>query len=197
MGCCACIRGLFLTLLSIITCGVLFAFMLIVVIVEKTKKFDQVSKTVFIVSIVICVLTGLLLLFAIYASCCGKRCAKGTLGVVFLVFMLLLIAFAACVWGLKKQVIEWIGDNYESKQLYLVVPQVVDCCPKETRAEGWEIGCIVDKETLPGCKSKFEELFGKFGNVVGAIAIVLAVLLLVGAIICFCACSGRGGISYS
>ena len=194
MGCCACIRGLFLTLLSIITCGVLFAFMLIVVIVEKTKKFDQVSKTVFIVSIVICVLTGLLLLFAIYASCCGKRCAKGTLGVVFLVFMLILIAFAACVWGLKKQVMDWIGENYESKELYLVVPEIVDCC--NTKA-GWWSPCMVEKKMLPACKDKFEDLFAKFGNIVGAIAIILAVLLLVGAIICFCACSKRGGISYS
>ena len=192
MGCCSCLRGLFLTLLSIITCGVIFVFMVAVVIVEKTKEFDKVSKTVFIVSIVICVLCGLLLLFAIYASCCGGGCAKGVLGVVFCVFIVILVAFAAVVWGLRNQVIEWIGENYESKKLYEVVPKAFDCCPNEN---GWKNQCPVEKEMKEACEVKFKEMFDKFGNIVGAIAIILAVALLIGAILCFCAC--RKGLSSS
>ena len=177
MGC-SCFRGLFLTLLSIVTCGVIFVFMLAVVIIEKKKKFDEVSETVFIVSIVVCVLCGLLLIFAIYASIWGKRCAKGVLGAVFCVFVAILIAFAACIWGLRDEVMEWIGENYVEKDLYRIIPTIVQCCEG---MQSWWV-CLSTKP----CSVKFKEFFDDFGNAVGAIAIVLAVLLVVGAVICFC-----------
>ena len=154
-----CCRGLFLSLLSIITCGVLFAAMIAVVIVEKKKRFDEVWRTGFIISIVICVLCGLLLLFAIYASCCGKRCAKSTLGILFLVFMIILIIFAVCIWALRETILK--------------------CCNEPT---GWDTCSDVSQKA---CRSVFSDFFRKFGNIVGAVLVVLAVLLLIGAIVAF------------
>ena len=174
-----CCRGLFLSLLSIITCGVLFAAMIAVVIVEKKKRFDEVWRTVFIISIVICVLCGLLLLFAIYASCCGKRCAKSTLGILFLVFMIILIIFAICIWALRETILNWVGKHYTDKELWKIVPQVVTCCNEPT---GWDTCSDVSQKA---CRSVFSDFLRKFGNIVGAVLVVLAVLLLIGAIVAF------------
>ena len=190
----SCCRGMFLSLLSIITCGVLFVGTVAVVIFEKKKRFDEVSKTVFIVSIVVCVLCGLLLLFAIYASCCGKQCAKGVLGFVFIIFMLILIACAVCIWVLRDRILTWIGNHYEEKELWKVVPSVVNCCQDPS---GWD---TCQDPTQKPCRSVFDDFLRKFGNVVGACLVVLAVLLLIGAIV---ACAYKkcghssGGITYN
>ena len=97
---------------------------------------------------------------------------------VFCVFVAILIAFAACIWGLRDEVMEWIGENYVEKDLYRIIPTIVQCCEG---MQSWWV-CLSTKP----CSVKFKEFFDDFGNAVGAIAIVLAVLLVVGAVICFC-----------
>ncbi|OHT14506.1 hypothetical protein TRFO_43023 [Tritrichomonas foetus] len=192
MGCCGkCCKGLFLTLLSVVTMGVIAACLIAAVIVCKTENINKISKTVFIILIVVCVLACLLFVFSLYASCCGKRCAKIVLGILFLVFSVILIIFGICVLALKDKIMDSVAKIWditdkdydaENKQN---IEDIFKCC-------GWNIHLCVSQMTAEKtCKVLLDDTFDKYGKIVGIILIVLAVLLIIGAILAFCSKKGR------
>ena len=179
MSCAKKSRKWFLTILSLATCGLLVVMMVALVIFEKKKSFDQVSKTIWVVSIIILVISILLLIFAVYAAYRGKKRAKIALGIVFLIFMAILIIFAVCILALQKQILDWVGENYAKNELFKIVPEIVDCCPEE---QGWETAC----QNLDACRTVLEKFLKDFGNVVAAILIIIAILLFIGSMVAFC-----------
>lgn len=178
MGCQKKARKLFLGALSIATCGVLAVLMIALVIYESKKNFSDISLGIWVVSILVCIISVVILLFAVYASCRGKRKAKIGLGIVFLVYMTILIIFAICILALQQQILDWIGKNYIENELFKIVPEIVTCCPEQ---HGWDSPC----QELKSCGQVFEDFLAKFGDVCAAIMIILAILLLIGAIVAF------------
>ncbi|OHT11396.1 Tetraspanin family protein [Tritrichomonas foetus] len=199
MGCCSkCFKGLFLTLLSTITMGVIAACLIAAVIVCKTQHFEEVSQTFFIVLIVICALACSLFIFSIYASCCGKKCSKITLGILFLVFAAILIAFAVCFLALKDEIMETVGkiwnpleEEYDEEQ-QKIIQGFFTCCGWHVRICNVEQMLAADKT----CKEVLDNFYKKYSLIVGIVLIVLAVLLVIGAILAFCTKKGKDAISY-
>lgn len=179
MGCCCCCRSFVLAALTLVSCGLFAAGCIILVISEKKNQFDEMSKVVWTVSIVICVFACILFIFTIYASCCGGILARRVLGVIFIIFALLIAAAGICFYTLKSQMIQWIEDHYVGSDLFAVIPNVVDCCEGPN---GW-FECPYPFQS---CKSALEDLFSKYGLTVMIISLVLALLFFNGAGVAFC-----------
>ena len=137
------------------------------------------SKVVWTISIVICILACVLFIFAIYASCCGGVTAKRVLGAIFIIVAMIIAAAGICFYTLKDQMLQWIENNYVDSKLFEIIPSVVDCC---TGPDSWfECPGLVES-----CKSATEAFFSKFGLVVMIVAVIVALLLFNGAGVAFC-----------
>ena len=70
-------------------------------------------------------MTSLLFAYAIYASCCGKKCAKLTLGFLFLAYTIALVFLVIGISVGKESMIStvsgfWIDALWKSQSTYAI-----------------------------------------------------------------------------
>ena len=198
---CGCFKSLLLLILSCATLGIIFLVTLICLLVMNSRNFSEVSTGVFAGMIVAVIISGLLLIFAIIASTCLKknRCAMGTLGTLFLVFVLLIVIFVALFWTKRESILNALGKTWEDpdwKPEAEALEASFKCCgfygPPITSVRE----CLAQEYKAETCYNKLDSFLKKYANIVGIILIIMAILLIIGAIIAFCeCCSASASIS--
>lgn len=173
-----------MAVLTIASIGlVLLALVAVLVYIETKANFNQ---TVEIIAIVCVAVAGVILLFAIYASFCGKYCALSTLGGIFIVFFLALAAAAICVWSFESKIDEGITEIFEKREsqrteeeeaLVRTFEETFHCCgygfmivnTRWCREKKWD-----------NCKDILEPALDVVVNVIGGICVVAAFFMLCG-----------------
>ena len=198
---CGCFKSLLLLILSCATLGIIFLVTLICLLVMNSRNFSEVSTGVFAGMIVAVIISGLLLIFAIIASTCLKknRCAMGTLGTLFLVFVLLIIIFVALFWTKRETILESLGKTWDDpdwKPEAEALEASFKCCGFKVTPILTPRECLLHEYRGETCYSKLDSFLKKYANIVGIILIIMAILLIIGAIIAFCeCCSASASIS--
>lgn len=194
-SCCGCFKSFLLLILSCATLGIIFVVSLVCLLVMNSRNFAEISTGVFAGMIVAVVLSGLLLIFAIVASTCAKksRCAMGTLGALFLVFVLLIIIFVSLFWTKRESILNSLAKTWEDpdwKPEAEALEASFKCCGFDhmpilpvTRE------CVLTEYATTTCRKKLDDFLKEYANIVGIILIIMAVLLVIGAIIAFCECA--------
>ena len=184
--CCAkCCRSLWLTLMSLITLGVTSVVLIILTILISENEIKEVSNTIYILFIVATVIVCLLLVFAIYASCCGGTLAKSILGVLFIIMGLILLVFGIVVLAFKNNVEEFIVKlfTYGTKE-YDENPNARNVLARVFKCS--YIGqSTIDYDLEGSCINIITDAFDKYDLACGILLIIFAVLMAISAIICF------------
>ena len=192
---CSCCRSLFLTLMSLITLGVIAATLIILTILISEQKIKEVSQTIFILFIVATVIVCLVLIFAIYASCCGGSVAKTILGIIFVILAVILLIFGIVVLAFKNNVLEYIGklfnpltqEYWDHQSAREVLARFFKC---------YYVGqTSVDYETDGFCVTVIPDKFEQYDLACGILLIIFAVLCTISAIVCFCYSCGKGKVA--
>ncbi|OHT11930.1 hypothetical protein TRFO_18396 [Tritrichomonas foetus] len=171
----------FLMLISLVSIGLISAILVVFTILVAVKKVAEVSKTIYYCLIAATVISCLILIFAIYASCCGGKTAKCILGLIFLVFAIILLLFGVLVLAFRSKILDGIADIWnltDEEDVKKIIEEYFDCCGYNSTTPD----CPAGKET---CGSKVEATFNKYGKIIGAVLIVFAVLLFIAAILSF------------
>ena len=186
---CKCIGGALLTIMSCLTLGLCLAAVVILLIIVETKDIPEATKEARIVLIVVLVITALIFIFAIYASCCGKICARRTLSAIFLIFAVVLLIIAIIMFTYTDRITAEIGKFWEEGEKHN--QKVIDKIEESLKCCGYnsDKGCPADTER---CKDKIQSEVNKIAYAIGVILVVICILLLICTIIgCSSKCAPR------
>lgn len=148
----------------------------------KVKNIDVLSDTLHIALICSVVVVCLLFAYAIYASCCGRKCAKFTLGVLFLCYTVVLILIAVLMYMKKDSVLIetaanlWI-NSAETGDVYAYLEDSFGC-------KCWNVTCcatgVVYDPAVPTCQAIIAETISKYWDILAGTVVPMAVLMLIG-----------------
>ncbi|OHT09552.1 hypothetical protein TRFO_21508 [Tritrichomonas foetus] len=164
-----CGRTLF-TVLTLATLGAIVIVSTSAIIVFKVKKLDNISNTSTIILITTVCVSFIAFCFGIYASCCGKKCAKTTLGVFYLIIALAVISAGVYMQTstdkfLAKFKAIWDDERYEKE---------IEEIKKEFQCDKFE-----------SCKAKLKNFLNDYGIYIYVGIYVFAALLICGVVWAF------------
>lgn len=134
---------------------------ILVLIVES--KIREISDTIFIICISgICAFT-LLLIFAVYASCCGKRCARFLLGVLFILVGLGALCIAILVWVKEEMIMDVVKKGWQEE--YIGVGRWIE---SKLNCRGWG--------PIGSCHVEVRKFIMMVANYVGGVMLVITIL---------------------
>ena len=112
-----------LTLVTVGTTVVLFSFA-----VHYSKKLE-VSKGLTNGVIIALVVSIVVFLFAIIASFAAKRCLRGTLGIIYIVYAIFVLGMAIVLLAFKSKILTLIGDAFknENKDITKSIKEGFNC----------------------------------------------------------------------
>jgi hypothetical protein len=156
--------------------------------VIQVKQLYHVSDGFQIGLIVTLVVVCVVFLFAIYASCCGGKAARGLLGTLFLLLSALFIVFAAFVAKYHSEIgtdleFIWDGDHEAAKD---GLEKAFNCSTfiGTTTSDG-----------KPNCLNRIDDFVEGAWSGILAAAVVMAALLLIGTIVACCyACQSEPSV---
>ena len=184
-GLCNCISATFFSILTIGTIGITAIATTAIFILVKLKKLDVLSHQVYVGLTVALVVVLLIFLFAIYASCCGRRCAKFILFILYLLYAIAFAALGVVILVKKDAVVNeaerfWLEDKYEDT--YKIIEKAFNC-------ECWNATLCGDNEShyTPGhdCQTVLGNDVHKYWKVIIGVTFGFAGLIFLGAA---CAC---------
>jgi hypothetical protein len=168
------------TVLTLATIGIATLGTIAVFIVIQVKKLYHVSDGFQVGLIVTLVVVCLIFLFAIYASCCGGKAARGLLGTLFLLLSVLFIVFAAFVAKYHGEIgtrLKFIWDEAKYQAAKDSLENAFDCCTfNDTKPP-------CDK---PNCLDKINQFVEGAWSGLLAAAVIMAALLFIGTIVACC-----------
>ena len=188
MGCCQrCCTNTCLTVLTLITLGLTLGFM--VFATYESSKVRKVNDTVFIILVVVTCITGIVFIFGIYASCCGSRCARGALSVIYLAYALVLLACGVIVIIYRTKFSKFLHDSYdEGKLSNSDIDNIEKTFKCEFPAENTTNLKLLESNS-ESCFTKFDDFCKTYGIIIGVVLIVLFILLFIGVVVaCQAAC---------
>ena len=193
MGCCQrCCTNTCLTVLTLITLGATLGFLIFAT--YEASKVRKVNDTVFIILVVVTCITGMIFIFGIYASCCGNRCARGALSVIYLVYALILLACGIVVIIFRTKFSKFLRDSYDegkfSDKDLENIEDTFSCKFPSNPENATKLTLLEDNSE--SCFTKFDDFCKKFGIIIGIVLLVLFVLIFIGVVIaCNAACRKR------
>lgn len=148
-----------------------------------TSKVRKVNDTVFIILIVATCITGIVLIFGIYASCCGDRCARGALSVIFLVYALLLLACGVIVIIFRTKFSKYLRDGYDQGKLSQddinYIEKTFECKFETENSTSTKL--LEDNNA--SCFTKFDDFCKMYGIIIGVVFLFLFLLIFIGVVI--------------
>lgn len=194
MGCCQrCCTNTCLTFFTLFTLGATLGFLIFsTYIVSKVRK---VNDTIFIILVVATCITGIVFIFGIYASCCGNRCARGALSVIYLAYALAILACGIIVLIYRNKFANYLRDNYYDEKLTDsdkdYIEKTFDCTFPERPVPNATNATLLENSTA-SCFDKFDDFCKKFGIIIGVVLIFLFVVIFIGVVFaCNAACKKR------
>ena len=193
MSCCDCLTAAVFAVLSVLTTGLTAALTISAFVLIKVKKIDILSDALHIGLILGVVAVTLAFLFSIWASCFGKRCAKGALGLIFVVFAAAFAALGIAMLlqrGAIKERASTFWQHPEAARVYEVIEDAFNCSCFNEAVHPSEETCDPGK---PTCEAAIGHALDKYGVIVAGCALGVSVLMLVGAGLAFSiACCRKG-----
>jgi hypothetical protein len=151
--------------------------------IGEIKGVSKRGQTGVIVSVAV---TFLCLVFAIYASCCGKKCARAVLAVCFMFFSLVALSLAIIVWTEQKGILKLIGRLWDDPGF----APFRDRFESKFGCEGWDEPSNSTASDVPpeetSCESVISLFLRRFADVIGSTALALAILVAIGAGVALC-----------
>lgn len=181
--CCSCCNRCYLTFLVCITFGIACLASLSLLI--TFESFDSAQKR-FVVVNPHAVFWPLLAIFllSLYASLCGKSCARSILGTVFIVFAVLtgVVAVAISILtsiGRPETYVEkiWNSDFEGIEKFHELIQENLNCCGLTNSS-----GCPEDVDI---CMPKLKWGLELSAQIVGGLSLLLMVLFICGAVAAF------------
>ena len=164
-------------ILTIFTLGASVGILSFAIYCCTYVKIDQAYDRLIIYVIVALCVSILILIFGLYSSCCGGNCSKTIMTVIYVVYGVALFALGIIAFSCKSKVMDKIGDLWKHNNT--VVPDIekkVGCC-------GWDNYTQECSETQELCSKLVEDLYTKWGYVVGGLLLGLSILLIVSSIV--------------
>ncbi|OHT04750.1 hypothetical protein TRFO_06184 [Tritrichomonas foetus] len=187
--CCQCMSSIVLSIITLLTMGVISALFVAALVVTKMKDLDHLSDEVFYVIIAGSVISLVLFFFGIYASCCGGRCSKIILAILYLVFAAALGASGAFLIARGDEIIEHCRKIWDDSQFVEVrdnIEEIFKCCGYDAEAR-----CLITLE-LQTCHEVIGDYISKYKFYGGIAALALAVIVIIGMMIALAnTCCGR------
>ena len=186
MSCCECLTATVFAVLSVLTTGLTAALTIGAFVLIKVKKIDILSDALHIGMILGVVAVTLAFLFSIWASCCGKRCAKGALGLIFVVFAAAFTALGIAMLLQRGSIKERASTFWQKPEatahVYEVLEDAFKCSCFNEAVHPSEETCDPEK---PTCEAAIGDALDKYGVIVAGCALGVSALMLVGAGLAF------------
>jgi hypothetical protein len=187
MTCADCCAGTLFVVLTLVTIGVATAGTIAFFAVIEAKKLHHVSKGFQIGLIIVLVVVCLIFIFSLYASCCGQKVARGILGVLFILLALVFIAFAVLVgkyhtnFGNRMEFMWKKPDQYKD-----AIKSFKDTFNCTCFTVGYPtFDCPWWTPLNRRCNYQITHFVDGAWKVVLSVAVIMAALLIFGAIIAF------------
>jgi hypothetical protein len=172
------------TLLTLLTIGISTLLLAAVVVYLNTLSFTQINKGFFIGLSIALSVSLMILLYGIYASCCGEGCQKAVMSVLFMIYAVALIGIGVALLVLKSKIEEQFHVFWEKREDHPGAIEALeasfDCC-------GWDLSdfrvCFNSTRRGSWCGPKVEDAYKKYGTPIAGGLIGLGGLLLIGTIV--------------
>lgn len=168
--------------LTLVTIGATLALFLYVTI--KVVELKTLSDTSVIVVVVGLCLSILLFVIGIYASCCGGKCIRSIVSILFLIYAVGLGALGIVIFAFKTKLYDGISkimDREDVDKGVLDIEANLKCC-------GWEIANLTRCENSTFhvmCSEKLDKIYTKEGYILAGACLGAALVLIIGTVFAF------------
>lgn len=170
-----CGLSLLFTIMTLVTIGVTTAVFGIMLYYFKMIAIQEASSGLYAVLIIGLCVSLLILIYGTYASCCGGKCHKVIISLIYIIWAIVLLAVAVYVLVSKDKLLDTLGGAWDSNNETFKHAENGLKCHNWDKKEG----------ELETCKVKITEIYEKYGTPAGAVLIILALLLFVGVFLAF------------
>jgi hypothetical protein len=188
--CWKCLTPLFFSVLTIVTVGITTVAVCAAFTWLTVNHFFHSSAWVVGLMIGILVFTIAVLCFAIYASLCGKNCAKFVLGAVYVVYAGALLGLGLFLASRSHRIsfVDLAADLWSANEATWArgVEKTFNCTC-------WSLSKCLPRETPPPnasdtCEATLRRILDGTWPAITGVAIALAILMLAGASVAFRYC---------
>lgn len=162
-----------MTLLTIGVAAVVFGFM---IYYFKKMAVHEASNGLYAALIIGLCVSILILIYGTYASCCGAKCHKILICILYSLFSVALLALGVYMLAAKSQLMDLLSQAWSSSEGFLAVETELNC-------SGWSVATNNTRPTK--CEEVIGNYYDKYGKLGGGVFIVLGVLLFGGVILAF------------
>lgn len=174
-NCKQCCNNACFTIMTILTLGIITAVFSILMYYECHYQMKSVNKTTFYVVLSALIVSALTLIFAIYASCCGKTCAKTTISIIYIIFALAIIGIGIIFLAFQSTIKDGMYKIWNGS----LDQQTVKEFEKLFKCHTWDSPF---EETTHTCKYFTDNKLSKYLMYAGIFTICLGVILLISVI---------------
>ena len=165
--------------MSLLTMGLIFLAFALILVAVYVLKLGSIRGNILYVMWACAAVSLIALCFCIYASCCGGKCAHGTLAVILTVFLVICAALIYFAFRLKDQAGDLVKEAWEqsSDETRDGLQEVFKCC-------GYDVlNASCASKYNETCKDKATDGFKKYSSIAGYVVIALTVLLLLAVVL--------------
>ena len=177
MGQCNCGKGFFLSLLSLLSLGVIFSMSIFAIYYINYFHFQQISEMLIFLVIASACISFFLLFFSIYASFCGGGCSNFLLGTLFLGFSVGIGFGAYILLTNKNKFLDLVSkawdDGSKSKDVKDEIEKYFNCSSFN----------LTDPPEKVSCRRKLDSFLSKWVQLFSIALFFFATLLFIGGII--------------
>lgn len=184
-----CCSNLCFTILTLLTIGVTLGVFIVCILwcyKYGVTKIEE-ANIILIISVIGLCVSALIFFFGVYASFCGKKCAKSILAIIYLIYALGLCALAILIFAFKTQTLETFKKFLERKpdELVIQLENLLKCCGyDDDYNKTWcETEASIEVKDVR-CKPIIESNY-KYAQYAAGVLIGLFILLMVGDVIAF------------
>ena len=169
--------------LTLATIGATLALFIFVTI--KAIELKELSDKILIVVIAGLCVSLLLFFLGLYASCCGGKCIRSIVAILFLVYAVGLAALGIVIFAFKTNLynaIEKVMDKEDVDQSIIDIEKQLKCCGFE---DATLVRCWNSSYANVTCGSKLDAIYTKEGYILAGSCLGAALLLFIGTIFAY------------
>jgi hypothetical protein len=178
---------IFFTLLTLLSIGITSAAVIGVFVLVQLSAMATISQEFNIGLYIALSFSVIMLIFAIYASCCGDKCARITLGILYLIYAAALGTAAGFILAKGSAIMNELGKSWTNPSdggtLARELEKQYEClCWDSSQAS-----CLNESITpsSPTCSEKIDKSVKNLFQPAGIVLAILAALMLAGMVLAF------------
>lgn len=190
-----CCNNTCFAILSLLTVGLTFAGVILILVYVLKFKVKEYSQGFYYTSIILVCAGFILLAFAIYASFCGKKCAKTVISIIYILYALFLIGIAIVCFCLSSLIYTslasiWKNSSETDIESAKTIEKAFKCCTYNISYADIT-NCTKEHSEYQTCEKAIKDKVNF--PMIGGIVLGLGILLLVATFCALCiACNDKG-----